>query len=94
MPNEKHQTLWKSDEILSNEWVVWINQRINDIAKSANFSHAGAGAMEFCSLDGGKDGEHSVVSFVEIFIIYAFATQETFFFGMEQFERVNIVIQS
>ena len=42
--------------------------------------------MEFGLLDGGGDGEHNGVGFVDIFEIYA--TQDAFFFGMDAFSRV------
>ena len=42
--------------------------------------------MESSSLDGGDDGEHNGVDFVEISTI--FATQGAFFFGTELFNRI------
>ena len=44
--------------------------------------------MEFGQLDGGDDGEHSGVSFVEISRI--FATQDALFYGVELVDEVYI----
>ena len=42
--------------------------------------------MQFGSVDGGEDGKHNDVCFVEIFKI--FTRQDVYFFGMESSDRV------
>ena len=48
--------------------------------------------MEFSSLEGGNDGDHNGVSFVETSEIIA--TQKAFFVWTESFERVYVVENS
>ena len=40
--------------------------------------------MEFCSIDGDEDGEHSDAEFMETY--ERFATQDVLFFGTEPFD--------
>ena len=47
--------------------------------------------LEFCSLDGGDDGEHNGVVFVEISEILV--KQKTVFFGIGSFDRIYFPLQ-
>ena len=61
--------------------------KIDNIAKLASCAKKGVREMKIDSLDGGQDGEYSGIDFLKI--SKTFATQGDFFFGPEQFDRVQ-----
>ena len=67
-------------------YAMFISWRINDTAKYANSANNGAREMTFHFFNGGEQDEHSDLSLVELFKL--FAMQDVFLSGTEPFDRV------